>query len=110
MVFCYSSRGVVHRDLKCENLLLDNKYNLKITDFGFARANMSVKEGQKPVLSETYCGSYAYAPPEILTGKPYVSQLADIWSMGVILYVMVGFLPSTDQAKGKNPIKSHLYL
>ena len=40
-------------------------------------------------LSETYCGSYAYAPPEILTGTPYIAQYADIWSMGIILYVMV---------------------
>ena len=82
-------KGVVHRDLKCENLILDGRYNLKITDFGFARAGMKPKAG-KYSLSETYCGSYAYAPPEILTGTPYPPQMADIWSSGVILYVMVG--------------------
>ena len=41
------------------------------------------------ILSETYCGSYAYAAPEILTGTPYMPQIADVWSMGIILYVMV---------------------
>ena len=81
-------KGVVHRDLKCENLILDARNNLKITDFGFARAGMKPKGGQY-LLSETYCGSYAYAPPEILTGTPYPPQMADIWSSGVILYVMV---------------------
>lgn len=86
--YCHS-RGVVHRDLKCENLLLDSRGNIKIIDFGFARPGMLPSEG-KYKKSETFCGSYAYASPEILMGIPYVPQLADIWSSGVILYVMVG--------------------
>ena len=85
--YCHS-RGVVHRDLKCENLLLDSDENVKIIDFGFARSEMLPVNGLYKV-SETYCGSYAYAAPEILMGLPYIPQLADIWSMGVILYVMV---------------------
>ncbi|XP_077982380.1 testis-specific serine/threonine-protein kinase 4-like [Glandiceps talaboti] len=93
--YCHG-QGVVHRDLKCENLLL-NKHNvLKITDFGFARGSMLPKDG-RVILSETYCGSYAYAPPEILRGIPYDPNMGDIWSMGVILFTMVfGRLPFDD--------------
>jgi len=52
--------GVVHRDLKCENILLSKKNSIKIADFGFAR---EIRVGE---LSETYCGSAAYAAPELL--------------------------------------------
>ena len=90
MEYCHS-KGVVHRDLKCENLLLDEHNNLKITDFGFARNGMKPVNGKFP-LSQTYCGSYAYASPEILSGVPHVPQMSDIWSMGVILYVMVRYI------------------
>lgn len=83
------TRGVVHRDLKCENLLLDSHMRLKISDFGFARKyNGNLK---------TFCGSFAYAAPEVILGNPYNGPLADIWSMGVILYAMVtGRLPFKD--------------
>jgi serine kinase len=82
--------SIVHRDLKCENLLLSNRMILKISDFGFARE----LDGKN---LETYCGSYAYAAPEVILGQPYVGEPADIWSMGVILYAMVvGRLPFKD--------------
>lgn len=85
------SQNIVHRDLKCENLLLDNGNNIKVSDFGFAR---TFDAGD---ISKTFCGSAAYAAPEILRGQPYHLPLHDIWAMGVILYIMVcGSMPYDD--------------
>lgn len=72
------------RDLKCENLLLDSENTLKVSDFGFARFY------DNGVTSKTFCGSAAYAAPEVLQGIPYHVPLHDIWAMGIILYIMVG--------------------
>lgn len=89
-------RNKSSRDIKCENMLMDSEYNIKLSDFGFARGHLKPKNGQIP-LSETYCGSYAYASPEILRGIPYQPQQSDIWSMGVVLFAMVfGRLPFDD--------------
>ena len=75
----------IYRDLKCENLLLDNANLIKVTDFGFAR------QFEAGDISKTFCGSAAYAAPEILQGQPYQLPLHDIWAMGIILYIMVSF-------------------
>lgn len=89
--FCHSS-NIIHRDVKCENILLDANFNVKLSDFGFAITVDSVK-----TRLQTHCGSYAYAAPEILHGEPYIGTHTDIWSMGVILFAMVcGRLPYND--------------
>ncbi|KAI6661927.1 Testis-specific serine/threonine-protein kinase 1-like [Oopsacas minuta] len=84
------TNGFAHRDLKCENLLIHKNFNLKISDFGFS-TQISHKR------CDTYCGSLAYAAPEVIDGKPYIATFSDIWSMGVVLYAMViGKLPFTE--------------
>ncbi|KNC99827.1 CAMK/CAMKL/KIN4 protein kinase [Spizellomyces punctatus DAOM BR117] len=84
---------IVHRDLKLENLLLDGRRNVIITDFGFANRS-SVDPDQ---LLLTSCGSPCYAAPELVISDGYVGEAADIWSCGVILYAMLcGYLPFDD--------------
>lgn len=77
---------VVHRDLKCENILLDRNKNILLSDFGFARTQPIEYDTGKRKLSMTFCGSYAYAPPEILRGIAYDGTHSDVWSLGVVLF------------------------
>ncbi|XP_006021576.1 testis-specific serine/threonine-protein kinase 1-like [Alligator sinensis] len=87
---------IVHRDLKCDNILLDKDMNIKLSDFGFSKRCFWDENGRM-ILSQTFCGSTAYAAPEVIQGIPYQPKVYDIWSLGVILYVMVcGFMPYDD--------------
>ncbi|KAI6698620.1 hypothetical protein NL676_018739 [Syzygium grande] len=91
--YCHS-RGVCHRDLKPENLLLDENENLKVSDFGLsALAESKHQDG----LLHTTCGTPAYVAPEVINRRGYDGSKADIWSCGVILFVLLaGYLPFHD--------------
>ncbi|KAM8856139.1 serine/threonine-protein kinase SIK1 [Spinachia spinachia] len=80
--YCHQHH-IVHRDLKTENLLLDANMNIKLADFGFG----NFYNAGEPL--STWCGSPPYAAPEVFEGKEYEGPQLDIWSLGVVLYVLV---------------------
>ncbi|KAM9506366.1 NUAK family SNF1-like kinase 1 [Salvelinus alpinus] len=85
--YCHTN-GVVHRDLKLENILLDQDLNVKLADFGLSN------HFKNDNLLQTYCGSPLYASPEIVKGLPYHGPEVDCWAMGVLLYALVyGSMP-----------------
>lgn len=73
---------IAHRDLKLENILVDCDLNLKIADFGYASF-------QKTDMLSSYRGTFTYMAPEIKEGKQYVGSQVDIFSSGVILFILI---------------------
>lgn len=80
-------KKVAHRDLKLENILIDDNLQLKVADFGFATYKNSKK-------LKSYRGTKTYMAPEIKEGKIYDGQKIDMFSVGVILFIIVnGIFP-----------------
>ncbi|KAJ1982606.1 Serine/threonine-protein kinase [Dimargaris xerosporica] len=90
--YCHRN-SIVHRDLKIENILISSSATIKIIDFG-----LSNLYSLRSRLS-TFCGSLYFAAPELLSAKAYVGPEVDIWSFGIVLYVLVcGKVPFDDQS------------
>ncbi|KAI8072852.1 kinase-like domain-containing protein [Gongronella butleri] len=88
--YCHQN-AVVHRDLKIENILISRDENIKIIDFGLSNFYST-----KTTLT-TFCGSLYFAAPELLRARDYVGPEVDLWSFGVVLFVMVsGRVPFDD--------------
>ena len=81
MEYVHKEKKIVHRDLKCENFMVDRYNNIHLIDFGFANV------GGANSLYNTTCGSPGYIAPEIIKNQPYDASV-DIWSLGVILYAI----------------------
>ena len=87
MNYCHS-KNIVHRDLKLENILIDESRNIKLIDFGFSIITPYDKK-----LS-IFCGTPSYMAPELVEKKEYFGPPVDVWALGIILYVMVcGIFP-----------------
>jgi len=97
--YCHKN-NITHRDLKPENLLLNKDNVIKISDFGLANTQKATGSGRvsASVMLKTVCGTPNYVAPEVLMETGYNGFHADMWSAGVILYVMLcGKLPFYDK-------------
>jgi serine/threonine protein kinase KIN1/2 len=90
--YCHKN-SIVHRDLKIENILISKTGDIKIIDFGLSNL-FSPKS-----LLKTFCGSLYFAAPELLQARQYTGPEVDVWSFGIVLYVLVcGKVPFDDQS------------
>ncbi|KRX88073.1 Protein kinase C beta type, partial [Trichinella pseudospiralis] len=89
-IFYLHSKGIVYRDLKLDNIMLDIDGHVKITDFGMCKDNML--DG---VTTKTFCGTPDYIAPEIILYQPY-GKAVDWWAFGVLVYEMLAGLPPFD--------------
>ena len=81
-IYTCHKHGISHRDLKLENYVIDKYYNLKLIDFGFSTT---------AITDNTACGTTMYVSPELSAGKVYDCKKNDIYSLGIMLYVLVYF-------------------
>lgn len=101
LFYCHE-QGVYHRDLKLENLLLTSDGELKVCDFGLA--SIRTFNSARNNLCHTIVGTEDFNPPEVLRSVPYNGEKSDMWSAGILLFVMItGYCPF----RGRSPRELH---
>jgi serine/threonine protein kinase len=86
--YLHSNLHMAHRDIKIDNILLNDTYSAKLTDFGFAKETFG-ENTKSAILSETFCGTQPYYSPQLVAKKPYDPFKADVWALGVVLFAML---------------------
>lgn len=86
-------KGISHRDMKPDNIMLDSEFNLKIADFGFS---------SRAASNQSFKGTRSYMAPEILIGAKYYGKMVDIFAAGIILFIMVAQIPPFQMAHPKD--------
>lgn len=97
--------GITHRDIKLDNILLDEQFNIKISDFGLSR---DAKGDFGDYKLNSRVGTEGYRPPEMEEGKSYEGLQADMFAVGVVLFIMYTGSPPFFSAKPYDRVYKHL--